>query len=342
MALGNKLALLGTLATSFSLAACAGHSTNESTASDQAALDAPNAGLNVASDESPAFDDPAMQALASMDLMIPQTVEPATDPTVAAAAQQGAKAYRIVLLWGHLPTPHDAMDTDAEPQLENWSGKISVDAGAIGMKRTIAFDPNDHVDGPRTDVTSITFTSHTLPYVDGMLLRVVIPQGGTPTLHFATSALTTDIDLSQLAAKVGGVQRLSDDVEGLAWVGYPEDGCTHGFVHGRFVKNHARFGAIRGIVSDGDGERLGHLRGLWGHAPKRDADVWFAKYIDAAGHAKGLAFGKYDDGAFTGAWAAKDETDIDVGHVEGFYSDGNDKADGRGVWLGRWSEKCTP
>jgi len=136
------------------------------------------------------------------------------------------------------------------------------------------------------------------------------------------------------------VQRLADDEEGLAWIGFPEDGCARGFVHGRWVKKHAQLGALRGVVSDADGERIGHLRGLWGHAPKRDADVWFAKYIGDDGHAKGLALGKYGDGAFAGLWAAKDETDVDVGHVEGIYSDGYDKADGRGVWVGRWAEKC--
>jgi hypothetical protein len=339
MALGNKLALLGTLTTSFLLAACAGHTaTSEGTASDESALDGANAGIDVTSNEQVAFGDPGMLDLAPMDVGVAQNVEP-TDMTTSAAAAAGATAYRIVLLWGHLPAPRDATNDDAAPQREDWTGSISVDAGAIGMKRTIAFDANDSVD-PRTDPKSVAFTSHTLPYIDGMLLRVVIPAGGTPTLHFATSALKTDIDLSQLAEKIGGVQRLADDVEGLAWVGFPEDGCARGFVHGRWAKKHAKFGALRGVVSDADGERLGHVRGLWGHAPKRDADVWFAKYIDVAGHAKGLAFGKYDDGAFSGLWAAKDETDVETGHVEGFYSDGYDMDDGRGVWLGRWSEKC--
>jgi hypothetical protein len=157
--------------------------------------------------------------------------------------------------------------------------------------------------------------------VDGLLVRVVVPAGGSPMLHFVTAALEADIDLSQLPARIGGAQRLADDEEGLVWLG-------------------PAFGALRGVVSDDDGVRIGHLRGLWGHAPKRDADVWFAKYIGDGGEARGLAFGKYGAGVFGGLWAAKDETDVSVGSVEGFYSDGYDANDGRGVRLGRWSEKC--
>src|SRR5262249_46782701 len=157
------------------------------TASDESALDAANAGIDVTANEQVAFADPAMLALAPMDVTVVQSVEP-SDMTTEAAAVAGAKAYRVVLLWGHLPAPRDATNDDATPAREDWTGSITVDAGAIGMKRTIAFDVNDHVD-PRTDAKSIAFTSHTLPYVDGMLLRVVLPAGATPTLHFATSAL---------------------------------------------------------------------------------------------------------------------------------------------------------
>ena len=290
--------------------------------------------------EAPAFADSEVEALPAMDGTLAATVDP-TDPTAGPAAiAPGATAYRVALVWGPLPPPHDADTTDVAAAPEDWTGSISVAAGAIGLKRTIAFDVNDHVD-PRSNAQTLSFTSHTLPYVDGVLVRVVIPSGGTPTLHFATSALTTDIDLSKLAAGVGGVQRLSDDVEGLSWVGFPEDGCARGFLHGRWVKDKAALGRLVGVVSDGDGNRIGNLRGLWGHAPKREANVWFAKYIGVAGDARGLAFGSYGDGTFDGLWGAADETHtVDVGTTEGFYSDGYDRGDGRGVWIGRWSAKC--
>ena len=337
----SRLLGLSFLGASSALAvACSGGSPAGNAGGDPAVLDAPNALLAPTTSTAPAFGDPSVAALVPMDAALARSVEPA-DLTATEAKAPGAKAYRIALVWGHLPLAHDADDADPEPTRQDWDGQLSVDAGAIGLARTLAFDANDHVE-PRTDPRTLAFVSHTLPYVDGVLLRVVVPAGATPTLHFATTALHTDIDLSQLAAKVGGVQRLADDEEGLAWVGFPEDGCARGFVHGRWVKSHAAFGAMRGIVSDADGAAIGHVRGLWGHAPKRDADVFFAKIIDGDGDGKGLAIGRYGEGAFHGLWAAKDEGDTGAGTLEGFYADGDDRADGRGVWLGRWSEKCSP
>jgi hypothetical protein len=173
-----------------------------------------------------------------------------------------------------------------------------------------------------------------------VLLRVVVPSGGSPTLHFATSALTTDIDLSTLAANVGGEQRLSDGSDGLAWIGFAEDGCARGFVHGRWIKGEPKLGRLVGVVSDGDGDRIGYARGLWGYAPKRAENVWFAKLIDLQGNPKGLSLGTYGEGEYSGYWGAADEMHIDVGGTAGFYSDGYDVGDGRGVWIGRWSAKC--
>ncbi len=319
-----------------SACACSG-ATTATTDSGAAALDAPNGDVAPAAAEAPAFDDAEVRALAPMDPSLADTTDDATN---AAAAMPGAKSYHVLLVWGHLPAPHDADDTDPDPKRTDWTGSVSVDSGAIGLKRTIAFDANDSV-AKRTDPRSVAFTSHTLPYVDGLLLRVVVAAGGSSLLHFATTSLTTDVDLAQLDAKVGGVTRLADDEEGLGYVGYADDpGCAKGFVHGRWVKDRASFGHFRGIVSGGDGDAMGHVRGLWGHAPKRAADVFFGKYIDPSGQSLGLVGGTYGGGTLQGLWGVKDEHDVDTGRVEGFYSDGYDKADGRGVWLGRWSERC--
>ena len=332
----TRLSIIG--AASLALACSGGRpGSAPTTASASAALDTPNGGIAPAMPEQASFADPTVEALPLMDGTLAAQVDP-SDPTAGAAAA-GASAYRIALFWGHLPAPHDADATDVAAQPEDWTGSISVAAGAIGLKRTIAFDPNDRID-PRANAQTLSFTSHTLPYVDGVLLRVVIPDGGAPVLHFATPALTTDIDLTKLAAGVGGTERLADAVEGLAWVGFPEDGCARGFVHGRWLKEGPGIGRLVGVVSDGDGNRIGNVRGLWGHAPKRDADVWFAKYIGAGGEARGLAFGRYGEGTFDGLWGATDEDHtVGAGTTEGFYSDAYD-TDGRGVWLGRWTETC--
>jgi hypothetical protein len=260
--------------------------------------------------------------------------------TAEAARVAGAKSFHIALLWGHLPQTRDADDADPDPKNVDWNGSISIDKGGIGLERTIAFDEGDKVD-PRTSKTSLSFDSHTLPSVDGLLLRVIVPAGGSTLLHFKTAPLNTEIDLAELPQKVGGIQRLKEDEEGLVWLGFQDTpGCAKGFVHGRWVKTHAAFGRLRGVVSDADGERIGHVRGLWGHAKKRNTDVFFGKYIDRDGDSHGLFAGRYGNDTFSGVWATKDESDVDKGHIEGFYGAASDNEDGRGVWLGRWSEKC--
>jgi hypothetical protein len=313
--------------------------TEGSTSDSTDALDVANGGIDPAAKEAPAFNDPAVERLPVMDNGIQDPTEMTTAVTTAATTA-GARSFHVLLVWGHLPQAHDNDDADPDPVAENWTGSISVDAGAIGLKRTIAFDENDHID-PRTSAQSLSFDSHTLPYVDGILVRVVLPAAGSTLLHFKTSALTMDIDLASLPLKMGGIQRLATDEEGLAWIGYQDDpGCAKGFVHGRWVKERAAFGRFRGVVSDGDGERIGHVRGLWGFAKKRNANVFFGKYIDRDGDSNGLVAGKYEGGKFAGLWATKDEADLDVGNVEGFYGASRDNADGRGVWVGRWSAKC--
>ena len=233
---------------------------------------------------------------------------------------------------------HDADDTDVDPQVVDWTGAVSVDQGAIGVMRTLQFDANDKVD-PRTAPNVVSFDSHTLPFVDGLFLHVVVPAGSAPTLHFKTQALTTDVDLSALDANAGGVQRLGDGRDGLAWIGYGDvAGCNRGLAFGRWVKARARLGGFRGRVIGSDGATIGHVRGIWGHARRLDKDVFFGKYIALDGTHMGLFGGTYGDGEAKGVWGTRDPRD--AGALQVFYSDGYDKADGRGVWVGRWSERC--
>lgn len=296
-------------------------------------LEADDGGMNAA-DEPVEFGD---SAVAAVPELTNDQIDP-TDMTAAVAATAGATRYHVALLWGHLPAPEDASDADVDPQPVDWTGSISVDAGAIGVKKTLAFDARDHVD-PRTDPKTVSFTSHTLPFVDGLFVHVVVPAGASPTLHVDTTALKTDLDLSALRASDGGVTRLGDGRNGLAWVGYPDvAGCARGLVFGRWVKVRAALGRFHGRVIDGDGERIGDVRGIWGHAARRNDDLFFGKYISTDGTHRGLFGGTYGDGDFHGLWGTRDPRNVGV--LEGHYSDGYEKGDGRGVFLGRWSEKC--
>jgi hypothetical protein len=310
------------------------HDGASSAAALEADLDTENGNMT-AVDEQPMFNDVTVQEMVGFE----DAQIDATDATTELAAQPGAKRYHLALLWGHLPAARDANGApDVEPSAADWTGSVSVDAGAIQVKKTLLLDKRDSV-SPRTDPSSVSFTSHTLPFVDGLYIRVVVPANASPVLHFQTPSLTQDIDLSQITTKEGGVTRIAGSANGLGTIGYEDvAGCARGLVFGRWAKEKASLGRFRGQVINGDGERIGHVRGIWGHAPKRDANLFFGKYISTSGSHQGLFGGKYEDGHFDGLWGTLKPAD--VGRLEGFYSDGYEKADGRGIYLGRWTEKC--
>jgi len=305
---------------------------NESDVQIQSALDSENGGLSTSA-EPPAFSDPAVS---SIEGFIGDGAD-TQDLTTEAAKVQGAQRFHLAIVWGHLPPAHDADSTDAVPSIMDWTGSVSVDAGAIGVKRVLRFDIGDRVLA-RQNAREVDFVSHTLPHVDGLYLDVIVPANASPTLHFKTKSLTTDIDLSSLVAKPGGAVRLEDGRNGMFFVGYKDDGCAQGLLFGRWRKDRPALGEFRGVVVDGNGDGIGHIRGIWGHAPKKNANVFFGKYIDRQGQFRGLFGGVYGDGGFEGLWGTVDPKN--VGALEGYYSDGYERGDGRGVFLGRWAEKC--
>jgi hypothetical protein len=309
-----------------------------------AALDQPNGGLDLTSKEAPAFGDPEVEALPLMSDALVGNPAPTPTPRSPQAVEPAAPAYRLALVWGHIPPAHDADATDIPAQVAQWTGSASISGGNVTLLRTIAFGAGDAV-APGASGESVSFDSKTDDYVAGILLRVTIPEGSAATVHFATSQLTADIDLSRLGDSPGGVMNTADGVSGLGWIGFPESTCAGGFVLGRWVKDQPKLGRSFAVVSDSSGAFLGYVRGPWGYAPGRANEVWFHKYIDGAGNPKGLVFGTYGDGAGQGLWGASDEHDVsalDDGKIQGFYSDADDTGDGRGVWLGRWSAPCIP
>jgi hypothetical protein len=330
------VASLASMFATFALAGCsAAIAPTDDPSQTQAALDTDNGGLTTAA-ETPMFGDPNVAQL-------PEFVGDYADPqdmTVEAAKVQGAKRYHLAVIWGHLPPAHDADEIDAIPQIMDWTGSLSVDAGAIGVKRALAFDGVKYGDKllPRNDAQTVSFVSHTLPHVDGLFVSVILPPNASPMLHFRTKSLSTDIDLSTLALKPGSATRLDDSRNGMFTIGYQDDGCARGLVFGRWMKMRPALGGFRGVVMNGEGAGIGHIRGIWGHSVKKNENLFFGKYIDRNGDFRGLLGGKYGLGVFGGVWGTVDPKN--VGGLEGYYSDGYERGDGRGVFLGRWAEKC--
>ena len=329
-----------TCVASLTSAACSSSSARPSgidTAEETAALDSPNGHIEPGSKELPGFGDPEVDALPLMQALPVRSS--------AASLAPGETAYRLALVWGHLPPAHDSTSTDVAASVAQWTGSLRADAGAIDLLRTIALGPTDQLD--TTTPGTISFRSQTNAYVAGILVRVRVPQGSPPTLQLATSLVAVAIDLSTLEERAGGITRAAaaEGGAGLGWFGFREDLCSRGFVLGRWVKDAPAVGRSFAAITDADGALLGYVRGIWGYARGRSGKVWFDKYIDVGGNAKGLAFGWYGDGFFRGVWGATGEDDVsalEVGKTEGLYTDADAMADGRGVWLGRWSAPCAP
>lgn len=319
----------------FALAGCSAAQspfTNGDPETVQSALDQQNGGMTSAA-ESPEFADPAVQ---SLEQFVPDFGD-TTDMTQSVNLQQGAQRWRVAVIWGHLPPAHDMDSSDIAPSVVDWTGSLSVDNGAIGLKRTLRFDFGDKVLA-RQNAQSVDFVSHTLPHVDGLYMSVVIPANAAPTMHFKTKSMNADIDLGVLAQRPGDVVRLEDGRNGMFFIGYPEDGCSRGLLFGRWRKLRPAIGEFRGLVVGDQGEGIGHIRGIWGHAPRANANVFFGKYIDRQGDFRGLLGGVYGEGKFGGVWGTV--APQNKGTLEGYYSDGYERGDGRGVFLGRWAEKC--
>ncbi len=332
----KRLGLLSVVSVSFlALAGCSSdtgvpEADADEVSSIESALESNSGGFE-AKDEAPDFADDEVSQLVGFEPRF------ADGTNFLAQAPVAARTYKLVLLWGHLPKADDASTAQPVPQKIDWSGSITVDAGAIALTETLRFDDKDSV-SPRTDPKSIAFSSRTYPAVDGLVLKVAVP-AGAQMLHFRTTALDADIDLSTLARDVGGVAPLGDGRNALAWVGFPDaPGCTNGFVFGHWSKLKPGIGKLKGTVLDDEGKRIGRAKGIWGFAKAKGKKVFFGKYIASEGGHRGLFGGTYDEGAFNGLWGNR--ASGEGGGLRGFYSDGYDKTDTKGVWLGRYAEPC--
>ncbi len=314
------------------LLACSGASDSPTPDQVARALDESFGGYDT-SKEQPNFGDDAVLAVPHFDVAFASHVVP--EGTSMAVA-----SWRVALLWGHFPGSNDASDGDEDAKPASWIGSLSVDAGSIDVLRTLSFDEGDSVDA-RDDPTSVSFTSHTLPFVDGLFVRVQVPIDHAPKLHFTTSELTTTIDLDDdVAQSVGKLFHVDGD-QGLAVVGWSDTAatCPAGIAYGRFVKLGASVGTLRGHMMGADGGDLGFVHGIWGHAHARDADVFFGKSIDASGDFGDLMLGTYKTGELHGTIGVDAHQG---GKLVGLYSDGYDKPDGRGVFVAKWSSVCSP
>lgn len=299
-----------------------------------AAIEQPNGGMTMV-DEAPDFGRPDL--FTDPTVIAPETSyqdSMATDPAVTSAmADPNAAVFKTLLVWGQMPANPN------NPSAHDWSGTLSVNRGAIIVKRTIGFENTTDAIAPRTDKSSVTFTSVTKPFVDGLRLVVIDPDPSSSDPFVLTYTPKSGAAVSApMSSLVGGPHTTTVDSAGdrVIEVASPEalDVCQHGFLRGRWHKLANGRGVILGRVADADGNQVGAIKGLYGQR-KNGEKVFFAKYIDNDGHFRGILAGHYDSGHFLGRWITKNG---EHGHLGGVY---RESAGGSGVggrFLGRWAE----
>ncbi|HWM87641.1 MAG TPA: hypothetical protein VNO33_17430 [Kofleriaceae bacterium] len=298
------------------------------------ALEQENGGLTT-EDEAPLFDDEDGFAEAELESDTAYEDPMETDPAVTEAlAADGAAIYHTAVVWGQLPP-----DFDAEVAVD-WDGTLSVNRGAILIRRVIAFEDATDAVERRSDRRTVAFTSTTRPHMDGFRLTIVDPEPeSADPLVLTYNPNEGDVFSATIESLLEGPQSLEVDDTGNRLVAVavrdPIDACSHGFLRGRWHRVRDGRGRLYGVVSGPEGDPVGHMRGVYGE--RRNGDkVFFGKYIDRDGRFQGLFGGTYDAGHFRGRWI--DRGDPDRGILAGEYRENRRVRGIGGHFLGRWAE----
>ena len=295
------------------------------------AIEKTNGGFDTA-DEAPAFADEAEFDAAAIEDDSTATDTLAGDPaTIAADRASAASGFKVAVMWGKIPADRAAQEA------RDWSGSFKISRGGLIVRRTIAFeDATDHL-LPRTSLDTVAFQSTTKPYVDGLVLSVLDPTPAPATaltLTYTPANGTTSytLDLSQLAA--GPIVVDAGGGFKMAAIGHRRQAaaCDRGFMRGRWHALSPHLGKFLGVVANEDGERLGHVRGVFGQRRNGDS-VLFGKFIDREGHFRGLLAGTFENGQYRARWIDRQG---DHGAAHGAYFEG--QAATSGGFLGRWAE----
>ncbi|MBL4637184.1 MAG: hypothetical protein JKY56_25240, partial [Kofleriaceae bacterium] len=298
-----------------------------------------NGGLDM-EDEAPLFGESDLFADAQFAEELDLSDAMADDAEVVAmAARSDAMRVDAVIRWGQLPFRSDISD-DAD-----WSGRLRVNRGAIIVRRSMGFRPDrdDQVEG-RDQRDSVRFRSLTRRGSAGLRITLIDPtpnaeepfrlefvgDGGTEYTVDVRDILAgpTSYDVGERGDRIVVVaQRRHQD----------EQDCSRGFLRGRWHQVAPHRGRLLGQVRDGDGDLIGHMRGVYGERDNGNK-VFFGKYIGDQGGFRGLFAGRYQEGHFRGVWLNRDG---EVGALGGAYRDRPDDQRLGGHYLGRWaSNSC--
>jgi hypothetical protein len=257
----------------------------------------------------------------------------AIDPDVVDRARRG---FNLIVVWGKLPAEPDAEES------RDWTGSLQISRGALVVRNTIGFEDRTDELLPRLSRDVVSFTSVTQPFVDGLALTVVDAEPSTTNAGLTLTYTPRDsrasftLQLEQLAR--GPI--VIDAGGGFKIVAVAHrrqlDPCDRGFMRGRWHAVSPNLGRFLGVVTDEDGVRVGHVRGIYGQR-RNGEPVLYGKFINDEGQFRGILSGTYGDGVYRARWIARTG---DHGTAHGVYFAG--PTERAGHFLGRWAEtSCT-
>jgi len=328
-------------------------------------------------DELPDFGEPALFAneLLQEDAEYEDLYE--DDPTVAGMGRRpGARIFTLRINWGMLlrPDAEDSSDCRDQEMTYDWDGSLSVDRGAIILKRTILFEPGDYIH-ERENRRTLEWTSTTGPHYDGILVKIIDPPpmgppdstgtGGPDTapnhVTFRTPQYSRTFTMDELV-RISEVIYVNRCGVGVAFNGFlePRDPCPHGFLAGiwRPVPPDTTYagadttngrckilGHFYGNWIQWNGVLAGRVKGVYG-INSAGRQVFFGKYIDFSGRFRGILRGAYGSmslgpftdtyGWFEGEWISRSRAVR--GHLKGHWAAAPNRP--IGLFHGKWSEDC--
>lgn len=298
-------------------------------------------------DEAVAFADAELLAESGEEVDYDDPFSTATDVRRLEAADR-AQLF-LLITWGNLHR-----DTTI-PDPTDWRGALRVDNGIVLLKRTVSFDPGDHI-LPRTQRDLLEWESMTHRGRDGILVKIH-PRPALATndvavadtvdsasvvIHFRTAPLSVEFTLAQLPGLNRIVTLPDGNAVSFTAVRHVSDQCPHGLMHGEWRNDPERQGGVfRGRWATADGKVRGYMRGIYGTNDAGDK-VFFGKMIDEHGRFEGIMRGEWDSHAgMNGGWFAGRWVDRNLqirGALKGEWRR-SDRCHG-GFYRGRWAMDC--
>lgn len=321
------------LLTPFLLVACGG--TDSSTAVTQAAttdvleLERSYAGITT-SDERPQFDDERVREHDRAERDVPMRERPEAD---------APDRLRIALSirYGNLLE-------DARPVTARWRFAVNAAGGAF-LRGQVFVEDNEDPMLARTDRGTVTWQS-SVPARDSDGARFVIGFGEDARgLAIETAGLTIGIPLRELVDHESMHRTAAGQVYVRAHRIRADEGsseqCRGGGIRARATGlGEDGVGSVFGVVTNRDGDRIGHIRGRYG-VRADGSQVFFAKLIGLNGNFMARARGTFEriDDETIAVRARFAQRDGDAtGVIHGRIITREDARGG--VFLARWALDC--